>query len=1269
MSAQLYFSNSPAVLLDKLSLNLDWSDPFRSPHIATPTPAMKRWVQMRLAEKRGIIANVDFLQLERTLWQRLEALDLEHVVAFRKPARLLDEQGLQLLILGLLRRLPPPVAREYLDKAGAGTGRESVYARRLCQLSRKLAGFFREYEYSRVQEHGYQGLAHQWKLGRDCFLDYLKDSAKSLRLQVETLEHWQKEIYHELFRSGGLRDALGESQGQYQYTLPQYAEMVLGQKRKPADPKREPPGYHLFGLSQISPFHRSLIQRLADKDGLQGRHADFFIYSLNPCAEYWEDALTPGERHRQQENLFRQKKYHSWRQLGEEEKTRICIATERIQAEELLLEENENPLLSQWGKPGRENIQLWCQVTRYDFFEYFCEAETRTLLSTVQDSVLHRRGRLPDEERVPQDDSLQILACPEIHREVETVHQGILDSLFRDPTLRPDDIAVLVPDMNKYRHVIAAVFGRSEEGDPGHIPFNLSDASASSESDYARAVLQLFELARGRFSRRELFALAANPCFRSGLGLDDSILQAWSGWTSKLNIFHGFDEDDKRKRGYAPEALHTWTHGIDRLILGTVMESPDDDDLRHFSQVVPFADGNSPDRESLQAFLMIVEGLYRDLAPLREERKRTWAQWLDILTGVFDRYLSTPEDQPLEGYVETELRRYATELRSMDSLESLAGKGGPADSGATDSDVSETDGVSSAIPMDLILSRLDGLKAGREPYLSGGVNVAGLAALRSLPFKLTYVLGLGEGEFPEEDSASTLDLRQYRRVIGDVEPAARNRYLFLETLICASGRLRLSYVCRDVQQGKTFQMCSVLNELKDYIEDCVLAPDAVSGRRERFLSVPVPLLSRAPSLFRKDAGLPWDPPPNPFREESLLAWLEAEKTRQADFPGILRARRNLSPAREIFPIPLIAAREPAVPASQSLPLDDLRIYLENPVQYGLRKRLGIRDNREEDPMELEDEPFFCPKPKDLDLLQKVIHRRIADGNGGTRESSRRYFLDLYENLALRGLMPGGHYRDLDQDLLWQRAEDMLDGLDGFFQILGKHGNQECIPGLLLGDGSGRGNVNRMKGIPVQRFPAVRLNAAGREIALHGDLPCLFRSEDGRCATVVFLSGTFGPRRLLPAFLFYVAAAASDSALGERLRAAPFTLYYVFKKYAGSRKYEIGNWAPFLMTREEARAYLESLLESVLTGGDFDLLPFDVIVKSLAPHGRLPDHADFAQTLRDELEYAEDAPDWFAPALPESQVLLDPRVPDDAEAKIRARLTAFFNFKPDPGHEG
>ncbi|MDB5105116.1 MAG: Exodeoxyribonuclease, partial [Fibrobacteres bacterium] len=556
--------------------------------------------------------------------------------------------------------------------------------------------------------------------------------------------------------------------------------------------------------------------------------------------------------------------------------------------------------------------------------------------------------------------------------------------------------------------------------------------------------------------------------------------------------------------------------------------------------------------------------------------------------------------------------------------------------------------------------------------LSGGVNVAGLGALRSLPFKLIHVLGLGEGEFPDEDSASTLDLRQYRRVIGDIDPAGRNRYLFLETLICASGKLRLSYISRDVQQGKTFQMCSVLNELKDYVEECVLAPadpesvvaSTVVGDSAGFIVTQVPLLSRSPDLFRKGQGKPWDPPPNPFREERLLAWMADSKAADPGFPGKLQAHRDRHPVREVYPARMDPPREAAVPALQAIPLDDIRIFLSNPAQYALRKRLGIRDHREEDPMEADVEPFFCPDPMDRDLLEKVIQFRIASGDGATRQDCHRHFLALYANLALRGLMPEGHFRDLDQDLLWKRAEAMLDGLDKYFEGIAKDGRtQDCIPGVLLGHGSARSTIVPTED-PVSRLPPLRLRVAGRDVELHGELPCLFRDHaDGRCSTVVFCQGSFSPRRLLPAFLFYVAGAASEGGTADRLRAAPFTIHYVHRKF---KNFETGNWAPFRITREEARAYLESLLTDMLTGTDFDLLPFDAIAAKLARKGFLESGPDYAQVLRDELEFADENPDFFGAETPESQVLLDPQVPADAEAKIRARLGPFFNFKPDAG---
>ncbi len=1262
MSAKLYFSNSPSILLEKLSQNLNWSDPFQSPHIATPTPAMKRWIQMRLAEKRGVLANVDFQRLEMMLWQRLETLDTEHRVAFRKPAKLLDEQGLQLLILGLLQTHPPEAAQEYLQHFGFDSGSQRLYAQRLCQLSQKLAGFFREYEYSRVREHGQNGLAYAWKHGEDCFLPNLKRGARhSLHKQVAALERWQREIYHELFRTQGLRDSLGEKQGQYQYTLPQYAEMVLDQPAPDRMPDRKPPSYHLFGLSQVSSFHRSLIQRLADGRICHDREADFYIYSLNPCAEYWEDVLTPRENRRQQENLFRNQKYSDWRKLEEPEKHTLRLSKSALQAEELpedlpnsdlTSETEEHPLLSQWGKPGRENIRLWCQITEYDFFEHFRYSQKSTVLGSIQNAILHRRGPLPEAERMIQDDSLQIFACPEIHREVETVHHSIIHALLQDPTLRPDDIAVLVPKMQDYRHVLAAVFGKQEPGARGQVPFTFADASASLESEYARGVTQLFDLAQGRFSRRDLFNLAANPCFKNSPGVEVGALKTFSEWTSKLNIFHGYDEEDRSQRGYVPDALHTWGHGLERLILGTVMEAPEPGDTRHFENKVPLADGKSGDRDLLQGFLTNVESLHRDLSPFRENRTRPWAEWLQIMADIFERYLTFPPDQKLEGFVQADLRRYLISLASMDDLESLR----------PNSDATSTE-VAATIPMSLIQSHLENLKAGKEPFLSGGVNVSVLAALRSLPFKYVYILGLGEGRFPEDDEASTLDLRQYRRVIGEVNPSSRNRYIFLETLMCTETKLCLSYISRDIQQGKNFQMGSVLNELVDYLNACVLG-------QIPFQATSIPLLSRDGVLFKQDSLAPWNPPPNPFRQEKLLAWLELGKKRFPNFSTLFRSDAPASIAAEIFPtLPIevrTEVRAEKVLELQAMPLDDARIYLENPVQYTLQKRLGIRDYVEEDPMDLEDEPFTCPFPMDLNLLQNMVMRRFQAWESTTSQDCLAHFRSEYDNMTLRGYMPEGYFRDLDKQVLLEKAEGILATLEDVFASMRQGSlSQICQAGIHIGEGTGRGASLSTRVKPDLQVPAILLRAGNKNVAIQGTLPCLFRCpETGGCGTVVFMSGSFKRKHLLPAFLFYLSGLLSETDLGRWLQSGPFTIYYVFKKEK-TNGYTQGNWAPFQIGPEKARAYLVRLLESMLGEMDFDLLPFELIAKHLAGKNQLTSMLDYTETLRDALDALEENPGNFPEfTLSESMKFLEPQVPEDAEAKIRSRLELFFNFLPD-----
>jgi exonuclease V gamma subunit len=154
--ARLHFSNSLDALAERLRKNLDREsrDPFMTQSIATPASALRDWLKVRLAESAGVAAGLSFPHLENLLWERLAERDRHRDAADRQPARQLDSFGFQGLVLARLRHKPPEDVRHYLESSEAEDS-----ARRECQLAGRLASLFREYEYNRVAEHGFAGVA------------------------------------------------------------------------------------------------------------------------------------------------------------------------------------------------------------------------------------------------------------------------------------------------------------------------------------------------------------------------------------------------------------------------------------------------------------------------------------------------------------------------------------------------------------------------------------------------------------------------------------------------------------------------------------------------------------------------------------------------------------------------------------------------------------------------------------------------------------------------------------------------------------------------------------------------------------------------------------------------------------------------------------------------------------------------------------------------------------------------------------------------------
>ncbi len=151
-------------------------------------------------------------------------------------------------------------------------------------------------------------------------------------------------------------------------------------------------------------------------------------------------------------------------------------------------------------------------------------------------------------------------------------------------------------------------------------------------------------------------------------------------------------------------------------------------------------------------------------------------------------------------------------------------------------------------------ARISAAQTEQGRYAESGVAVGSFSALRSIPFRVIFALGLGETVFPEREKRDLLDLRLARRRAGDVTASQRDRYLFLETILAARERIFLSWVARDALTGQALEPSPVIRELE------LILRGYLSDAEMKRLTITHPASSYALDYFPISAA-----PPPPVR--------------------------------------------------------------------------------------------------------------------------------------------------------------------------------------------------------------------------------------------------------------------------------------------------------------------------------------------------------------------------------------------------------------------
>ncbi|MBU0501104.1 MAG: exodeoxyribonuclease V subunit gamma [Gammaproteobacteria bacterium] len=582
----------------------------------------------------------------------------------------------------------------------------------------------------------------------DQYLVYRQDWI--LQWETGAEDHWQAQLWRALVERLGTRHRAR--------LLDEF--LRLGDAGRLAR-DRLPERIALFGLTSQPPAYLAVWERLA-------RATDIHLFVPNPSLAYWGDI--------ESERTLARLRSH-WERSGKPDVSAYYSVG--------------NALLASLGKVGRDFNEL-LQGLGAEEKELFREPEGTRLLHRVQGDILNLRDRRATGQITPSpacDPSIQVHACHGPLREVQVLHDRLLECFEALPDLHPREVVVMAPNIGDYAPTIEAIFGSAPE--PRFIPWSVADLGISASEPLAQAFLDLLALPSSRLAASEVLGLLELPALLRRFRLPEESLERVRDWIRKSGIRWGSDGQDRRELDLPEDEAHSWQFGLRRLLLGYALPERKET----FAGYLPLPGIAGSETPWLGALHELIERL-------RHWRKRlaqpaTAEGWRDRLNELLGDFFAPAE---AERYLLQEIR---------DALGHFAEQAARANPHAQ---------LGPSLVREHLAAELEQPARGRR-FLAGQVTFCNLVPMRSIPFRVICLLGMNDGEFPRNRRPPSFDLMAAKPRSGDRSLREDDRYLFLEALLSARDLFYISYQGRDRRDNERQLPSMVVSELLDYLKD------------------------------------------------------------------------------------------------------------------------------------------------------------------------------------------------------------------------------------------------------------------------------------------------------------------------------------------------------------------------------------------------------------------------------------------------------------------
>lgn len=659
----------------------------------------------------------------------------------------------------------------------------------------------------------------------DQYQVYRPDWIRQWETDAASYTHWQACLWRLLIADSNNAENNGKLH--HQVDIQQQVLAHLRQKQKIFGLPRR---LSIFGISALPPFYLELFAALSP-------HCEVSLFLLSPSPS-WHPS-------RQQHPLA-----HSMGKLNQDF---------------LQLLETQQPRLQAHFQPGSgKNLLLALQNT----------------MLAGQDSGRHPRSVALD------DHSLQIHNCHSPLREIEVLHDHLLQLFEADPELKPSDILVMTPDIDAYAPLVQAVFNSHNKR---YIPSTIADRSQQHDSQVITPFFKLLALSRERLPKSAVLSLLEYDSILQKFELHQTDQDMLSLWLERSGVRWGEDETSRTQLDLPEFRENSWQFGLDRLLLGYSMSSADE---VLYQGIAPLAQVEGNDSVVLGKLLDFLKALFSRLQDLKQSH--TPAQWADLLQQIMLEFFQATDNTQREmHHIRAALYRFQQET--------------------------ETAQFQKKQPLSVVehwLQQAVQQNAISPGFLSGKLTFSALLPMRSIPFKVIALLGMNDRSWPRSHKTLGFDRIAVQPRTGDRSRRQDDRYLFLETLLSARQSLYISYVGQNIQDNSLQPPSVLVSELLNYLDLHFVMANGIACKT--WLTRQHALQAYSPCYFNPELDR------LSYAQEYLAASRLLQSAPVAKSPFI----------RKPLPEPDSALR--------SLSLKQLQSFFRNPSRWLLQERLKLQ---------------------------------------------------------------------------------------------------------------------------------------------------------------------------------------------------------------------------------------------------------------------------------------------------------------------------------------